>query len=61
MWQQWVNVILGLWILLSGYLNFDPSTYSMNLTISGIAVAALALWGALEYRNELHVGRHMHA
>ncbi len=63
MWQQWLNLILALWIILSGYMNFTPSAMTTSVTISGIAIAILALWGALSYRShEESYGReHSHA
>jgi hypothetical protein len=60
MWQQWVNFVLGLWIVLSSYIDMTPEAYATNLTIAGLAVAALALWGALEHRTR-HESRQMHA
>jgi hypothetical protein len=47
MWQQWVNLILGLWIALSAYLNFTPMGIATNLTIVGLVIALMALWGGL--------------
>jgi hypothetical protein len=61
MWQQWVNLVLGLWVVLSGYLNLSPQAYATDLTISGLAIAALALWGALQHRNRYESRRHSHA
>lgn len=52
MWQQWVNLIVGLWIILSGYIDLGPQATTANLTIAGIVIALMALWGALEYRRE---------
>ena len=52
MWQQWLNVLMGLWIILSGYLGFTPEAMTTNLTISGIVVAGLALWGALQHNTK---------
>lgn len=49
MWQQWVNFIAGLWIIASAYMGFSLDAMATNLTISGIIVAALALWGALQH------------
>ena len=51
MWQQWVNVLLGLWIIGSGYVGFTAQGLTTNSTIVGILVALLALWGALEYTS----------
>lgn len=49
MWQQWANLIAGLWLILSAYLGFTTSEMITNLTITGIIVAGLSLWGALEH------------
>lgn len=60
MWQQWLNLIVGLWIILSSYLNFTPSGMVTNFTISGIVVAVLATWGALEHKRMME-DEHMHS
>jgi hypothetical protein len=52
MWQQWVNLILGLWVIVSGFLNLSPSALATDLTVTGVIIAALALWGALEYQSK---------
>lgn len=49
MWKQWLNFILGLWIVLSAYLGFTPDAMVTNLTVTGIIMAGLSLWSALEY------------
>lgn len=51
MWQQWVNFIAGAWIIVSAYIGMSVDTMVANLTITGIIVAALALWGALEHQS----------
>ena len=66
MWKQWLNFIFGLWIILSGYIGFTGSGIATNMTITGILVAGLALWGALQHntmtrgdrRNEERMHRH---
>jgi hypothetical protein len=61
MWQQWVNFIVGLWVIVSSYLSFSATTMLTNLTISGAVIAILALWGALEYqRSEEYQRIHRH-
>lgn len=60
MWQHWVNLIVGLWIILSAYINFGPAASATNLTIAGIIIAALALWEGLDYRHHEQV-EHSHA
>ncbi len=59
MWQQWLNLVVGLWIILSSYLGFTPDSMVTNFTISGIIVVGLALWGALEH-NKMMSQEHMH-
>lgn len=62
MWQQWINLVLALWIVISAYLNFTPTQMATNLTIVGIAIAILALWGGAEYRaHQSEEHRHRHA
>jgi hypothetical protein len=51
MWQQWTNLLLGLWVIISPYLFDDQSALLTNITISGVIIAGLALWGALEHRT----------
>ncbi len=51
MWQQWANMLLGLWVIVSGYLGFAPDVMATNVTISGILIAGFALWGALEHQR----------
>jgi hypothetical protein len=65
MWQQWLNMVLGLWIILSAYLGMTVQGMTTNLTLSGILIAGLALWGALKaqsnYRHEHdHHREHKH-
>lgn len=64
MWQQWINLVLGIWIALSPYLNLSESALATNFTIAGLAVAVLAVWGALQHQNQMTMGRdreHFHS
>jgi uncharacterized membrane protein len=47
MWQQWVNGILGIWLIIVPYLGFSTSTETTVIVITGIVVAILGFWGAL--------------
>jgi hypothetical protein len=59
MWQQWINFILGLWLVISAYTGMALFGVTLNLTIVGLVVAALSLWGALSYpTREQRVGEH---
>jgi hypothetical protein len=48
MWKQWLNLLFGLWVIASAYMGFTADTMATNLTISGIVIAGLSLWAALE-------------
>lgn len=56
MWQQWINGILGLWVLISPFVGLTPEAMTTNLVIVGIVIALLGFWGALQhqYRHEGH-------
>lgn len=60
MWQQWVNVILGLWIIAVPFLNMTGSGLMWALVITGLLVAALGVWGASEATSERETGRMAH-
>lgn len=61
MWQKWINLVLGLWIILSANLGLSASQMITNLTISGIIISALAVWSILEITAAHRIGRHGHA
>ena len=44
MWQNWVNGILGLWLILMGFLGLPASFSRVLLIITGIIVAILGFW-----------------
>ena len=52
MWQQWVNLVLGLWIILSAFAGFTASGTVTNLTVTGLLITAFALWGALRHQTK---------
>lgn len=52
-WQHWVNFIVGLWIIVSSFLNLTAQAFATNLFVSGAIVAILALWGALQNQGTL--------
>lgn len=51
MWQQWINGILGLWMIIVPFLGLQGSTFTWTLAITGVVVAILGFWGALEQRT----------
>lgn len=60
MWQNWINAILGLWIILSSFLGMSAGAMMTNLVIVGAAVAALGFWAAYETGHQ-GSQTHMHA
>ena len=60
MWQNWINTILGLWIMLSTFLGMSVSEMTTNLLVVGAVIAVLSFWG--EYSaGQFGMNRHMHA
>jgi hypothetical protein len=60
MWQQWVNAILGLWVLAAPFLGLSASTLTWTLAISGAVIALLALWSMQEVKTGRESGRMIH-
>lgn len=52
MWQQWVNAILGVWLIAVPFIGFTSVGLTWALVITGIVVAVLALWGAGQEAGE---------
>jgi hypothetical protein len=52
MWQQWINTILGLWIIALPFIGIQSSSaFTWTLAVTGIIVAILAAWGAMEHQE----------
>jgi hypothetical protein len=49
MWQQWLNGVLGLWIIALPFLGLDAQTALWTMVVTGVVVAALGFWGATEH------------
>ena len=49
MWQQWVNGVLGLWVITVPFLGLTAEQNMWALAITGIAMAVLGFWGASEH------------
>ncbi|HUO50044.1 MAG TPA: SPW repeat protein [Candidatus Paceibacterota bacterium] len=57
MWQQWANAILGLWVVAAPFIGIGGSALAWTLAITGIVIAILGVWGALQEQSmeeELH-------
>ncbi len=58
MWQEWIDGILGLWVLISPFLGFTTDQMTTNLVIVGIVMAVSGFWGAAQYRQEEQMHQH---
>ena len=47
MWKQWINLILGLVVVLGAYMGMSMTWF----VVLGIIIALLALWAALEKKS----------
>jgi hypothetical protein len=45
MWKQWVNLLLGLAVIVMAYVG---GGHTLRFVIVGVLIAVLALWSALE-------------
>jgi len=45
MWTQWLNGLLGIWIIVVPFLNMTQSAMKTTLIISGIVIALLGFAG----------------
>ncbi|MBI4363652.1 MAG: SPW repeat protein [Candidatus Doudnabacteria bacterium] len=48
MWQHWINLLAGIWLIISPYVGFSTAAMTTNLVITGVIVGGLSLWGAME-------------
>lgn len=54
MWQQWINGLAGLWLILVPFLGFSTDqSLTWTLVITGAMVAILGFWGAVERQQVL--------
>ena len=57
MWQQWINAILGLWVIAVPFIGISGSALIWTLAITGIVIAVLGVWGAQESTSDLYLER----
>jgi len=57
MWQQWLNAIIGLWVIAVPFIGIVGDTLTWTLAVTGVAIAILGIWGAQQEQTmeeELH-------
>ena len=48
MWQGWINLVLGIWMIVAGFvLPVTRTAVGINFTIVGAIILGFALWTAL--------------
>ncbi len=58
MWQNWLNTILGLWIVAVPFLGLTDFAFIWTLVVTGIAVTTFGLWGT--EKESTSFGRNAH-
>lgn len=61
MWQQWVNIALGVLIIAVPFIEMSSAVFFWSLIILGAAIALLAAWGVQDTNAERSHGRMAHA
>lgn len=46
-WQQWLNALLGLWVIVIPFTGMVGNAMTQTLVVTGVVIAGLALWGAV--------------
>ncbi|MDP3762841.1 MAG: hypothetical protein Q8Q97_02105 [bacterium] len=46
MWQNWLNGILGLWIILMPFLGLTAGMHRTLMIVTGVVIAVLGFWSA---------------
>jgi hypothetical protein len=44
-WSEWINGILGLWVIWASYMYVASGTGRVLMIITGLIVAVLGFWG----------------
>lgn len=52
MWTQWVNAVLGVWLIAVPFVGFTTVGLTWALVLTGIAVAIFAVLGAGQEASE---------
>lgn len=57
MWQNWVNGVLGLWVIVAQFIGLDSGTMQTLMVITGAIVAILAFWNAAGKKGPVPMGQ----
>ena len=48
MWKNWVNVGLGIWVIIMPYAIQSWDIHKVVMVVTGVLITVLALWSASE-------------
>ena len=57
-WQNWVNALLGLWLIVATYLYVPSGAGRTVMVITGVVVAIIGFWGGLAQPADRHQMQH---
>ena len=46
MWQDWINGILGIWVIVIAFLGLTGSAFTWTVVVTGVVIAILGFWAA---------------
>jgi membrane-bound ClpP family serine protease len=52
-WTSWVNIILGIWLIIASYMLGDTGVAFWSSLTSGVLTAGLAAWSLNESENAI--------
>ncbi len=55
MWRDWVNGILGVWLVILGFLGFPSSVKAVLVIATGIIIAFLSFWKGMSAKARKEV------
>jgi len=55
MWRDWINGILGVWLVILGFLGFPASAKAILVIITGVVVASLSFWKGISAKARKEV------
>ncbi|NOY35829.1 MAG: hypothetical protein GXP44_02835 [bacterium] len=55
MWRDWINGILGVWLIVLGFLGFPASVKAILVIATGIIIAFLSFWKGVSARARKEV------
>jgi hypothetical protein len=58
-WSEWVNGILGLWVMLASYMYIPSGGSRVLMLVTGLVIAVLGFWGGATEPHQEEGSRQM--